>query len=498
MRKIIYRLACIAFCALTMYGCSKWLDVQPTDRQTEAQTYSSVNGFYSAMNGIYTRLNSKYSYGEHLSYNMIEILAKRFVIANPKNEVGTAFQAYTYADEKAAEVIQGIWETNYNIILNCNLVLSNAEVKKSMLGEKDYSIIKGEMLALRAFIHFDMLRLFGPVYRIKPDTKAIPYNTSSDGTVSPTLTAKEVLMDHILVDIAAAEQLLQKYDPVITDGAMAEKIESDLTIYSDANTYKYRQLRFNYYALLTLKARAQLYAGEKAAALATAKSVIESENVAKHFPAVNSSLIIGNINPDRMFTSEAFFGMYNKERNLIDRYTFDPETAGNNLLQPRQNYVQSTLFSNMAADYRLVSQWVTPTTSGNTNKTLGKYKDINDKLLFYASFVPLVRLSEMYLIAAETEPNVADGLAHLNKLRVKMRGNVGSPLTGISSPTALDAEIMKEYIREFYGEGQLYFYFKRMNTIMLRGENNGVESFMPSFLADFYVLPLPKSETMPR
>lgn len=497
MRKIIYRFVCIALCSLVMHSCNSWLDVQPTDRQTEAQTYSSVSGFYSAMNGIYTKLNSKYSYGEHLSYNMVEILAKRFVIANSTNELGTAIQAYSYSDRKVVELLQNIWETNYNIILNCNIVLANAELKKNMLGEKDYSLIKGEMLALRAFIHFDMLRLFGPVYVLTPDNKAIPYNTFADATVSPILTAKEVIFDHILVDIAAAEELLAKHDPVITEGPLSQKIESDLAIYSDSNIYKYRQLRFNYYALLTLKARVQLYAGEKASALATAKSVITSESVANFFPSVSSSLIVSNTNPDRMFTSETFFGMYNKERNLAFRSVFDPETAGNNLLQPKKDYVQSTLFRGMAADYRLTSQWIIPSTSANTTKALAKHKDIADKLLFYSTFVPLVRLSEMYLIAAETEPVVADGLAHLNKLRVQMRGNVGAPLK-VTSASALNTEIMMEYIREFYGEGQLFFYYKRTNTPMLRGDNLGGSTDFLIGISAYYLIPLPESETSPR
>lgn len=500
MRKTIYISVCLALFSFIMHSCSDWLDVQPMDRQTETQTFGSKNGFYSAINGIYTKLNSKNSYGGHLSYDMVEILAKRYMIASSTNKVGTAFQAYSYADENTIPVIENIWETNYNIILNCNIVLKNVELQKNILTEKDYSIIKGEMLALRAFIHFDLLRLFGPIYKLNPDHKAIPYNTSYDGTVAPILSAKEILFDNILVDIKDAEVLLKNYDPVLKDGPRSEDIESDIEIYSDDNLYKYRQLRFNYFALMTLKARVELYAGENTTALTTAKSVILSEEVIKFFPPISSSLIIGNnSNPDRMFTSEVFFGMYDKERNLLNKNSFDPETAGGNLLQPRKDYIDNMLFSDMPADYRLKGQWVTPNSSSNTNKTLGKYKDIQNKLLFYATFVPLIRLSELYLIAAETEPNVADGLAHLNRLRVDMRGNIGSPLTGITTSAALDTEIMKEYTREFYGEGQLFYYYKRKN-INIPGTNNGNNSstVWSGSSSKYYVLPLPESETTPR
>ena len=37
-------------------------------------------------------------------------------------------------------------------------------------------MIIGEAMALRAFLHFDMLRLFGPVYKLHPEMESIPYN----------------------------------------------------------------------------------------------------------------------------------------------------------------------------------------------------------------------------------------------------------------------------------------------------------------------------------
>lgn len=500
MKKNICLSVCIALCSFMMHSCNNWLDIQPTDRQTEAQTYSSKAGFYSVLNGIYTKLNDSYSYGEHLSYNMIEVMAKRYVIANTDNKIGSAFVSFNYTNEHAVNVITGIWETNYNIILNCNKVLYNAELKREMLGERDYAIIKGEMLALRAFVHFDLLRLFGPIYLINPDSKAIPYNNSCDGTVSPLLSAKEIIFDNILVDIENAKLLLEKYDAVLTDGPMAEDIKSDITIYSDENIYRYRQLRFNYFALMTLKARIELYVDDKMSALATAKSVINSDIIKQHFPSINSSLIIGNnTNPDRMFTSEAFFGLYNKERNLIYKNNFDPETAGDKLLQPRSGFIETILFLNMLADYRLRGQWIDSESATNTNRTLGKFKDIQNRLLFYSTFSPLVRLSELYLIAAESEPNVADGLRYLNILRTEMRGNIGSPVTGITTVAELDQEITKEYIREFYGEGQLFFYYKRKN-MNIQGTNNGNSPATISIANSVrsYVLPLPESEITSR
>ena len=59
-------------------------------------------------------------------------------------------------------------------------------------------------------------------------------------------------------------------------------------------TLRYRQLRFNYYAVLALKARAYLYAGDKANALTAARQLLADENVAKHFPAVDPNKLLAN------------------------------------------------------------------------------------------------------------------------------------------------------------------------------------------------------------
>lgn len=40
-----------------------------------------------------------------------------------------------------------------------------------------YEIMKGEALGLRAFLHFDLLRMFGPVFAMEPQGKA---NSLSD------------------------------------------------------------------------------------------------------------------------------------------------------------------------------------------------------------------------------------------------------------------------------------------------------------------------------
>ena len=72
------------------------------------------------------------------------------------------------------------------------------------------------------------------------------------------------------------------------------------------------------------------------------------------------------------------------------------------------------------------------------------------------TMIPMLRLGEMYLIAAESQSDVlANGTSYVNTLRRNR---------GIStSLEALTPELLKyEYIRELYGEGQLFYLYKRL------------------------------------
>ena len=91
------------------------------------------------------------------------------------------------------------------------------EISTGVLNEQEKKVLTGEALALRAFLHLDMLRLFGPVYVKNPSAEAIPYNESDKVSALPILAA-DTVMGRVLRDINAAEQLLKGNDPVIEQG----------------------------------------------------------------------------------------------------------------------------------------------------------------------------------------------------------------------------------------------------------------------------------------
>ena len=475
----------VALCAM-LSGCTDWLDTQPNDKQSEEQQFSTKDGFYSAVNGVYNRMSGSNLYGKTLSYGDLDLLGQYYIVEQSNQgsyyKYLRALTNWDYTEEGVSAVLSSTWNEAYSTIMNINVVLNNIEkdaTGKKVLPQREYKMLKGEMLAARAMIHFDMLRWFGPIYSKNHEGRGIPYNDTTEPQILTMHNAKTALNDYILRDLKEAENLLAESDPVITEGPRAEYDEVNLD-----NSMRYRQLRLNYYATVLLTARAYLWGDDVDNALAEAQKLTEDAKVKGFFPAVDKAKLLGNYNdPDRMFSTESLFGYYNKNRGLIYDGTFGGSNTGTGLLIPRSGYVDGQLFgSSDAEDIRYKSQWeLGETLEGQSSMKLTKFKDINDAgknnaennkedetgvlqvQKFYGTYCSLIKLSEAYYIAAECmmrNGNLAEAWNYLNTVR-ENRG-LGSYPTTTAEKTFWNY-LTLDYIREFVGEGQKFFYFKRRN-----------------------------------
>jgi hypothetical protein len=66
-------------------------------------------------------------------------------------------------------------------------------------------------------------------------------------------------------------------------------------------------------------------------------------------------------------------------------------------------------------------------------------------------------------------------------------------LTSLSTTANFATELTREYQKEFFGEGQLFFYYKRLGTATI--DNGSATTGTITMTKDMYVLPLPESET---
>ena len=484
LTRVIYIFVIAVFTGV-LSSCSDWLDYTPKDKSTADQQFASRDGFYAAVNGVYNRLISSTLYGSNLSYGMLDVMARRYASGTNTESDYYKWANYSYTDDDFSATLSNIWSGAYAAILNANVILKYVDEQEGILSQDDVNLIKGDLLALRAFLHFDMLRLFGPVYSREPEASAIPYNDSAEGKTYEILTAKDVIFNHLIPDLNEAEKCLTEVDPVLTEGVLNENNENG------DNYMRYRQLRLNYYAVALLKARAYLWAGDMTNALTEARKITDDAKVKEFFPFVNSDKLLGNTyDPDRVFSSEILFGFYNADRDYIYTSYFDGAnlSSSSNLLQPRASYLE-TLFTN-TADYRYQSQW---SAQGNLFNFV-KYKAISydESAPFYATFMPLMHVSEAYYIASEALINT-DLSASISYLNVILKARGISELSENASAADVSNEIKLEYMKELCGEGQIFYMFKR-NYLTITGVYNGDNTSSISASTARYVVPLPTSE----
>lgn len=480
MKKIIYTM--IIACTTLFASCDSWLEVKPYDQIAEGELQKSEEGYQKMLNGIYIDLNSDALYGQTLSVEMIEVMGGAYTIGTDNSVWGNYkdLSSYQYNTEYWRNRLDQTWNKAYALILNCNKILETIDGNKNLFTDGSYYIIKGEALALRAMLHFDMLRLFGPVYSKDSDKKAIPYYTKQTNSPEPILTAQEV-MEKITTDYEDALNYLAN-DPVKTEGTMMSSTED-----GSSNFLRYRALRLNYYAVEALMARAYLYMCNKTEAFKYATDVIKTadQNI---FPFVDKNLVIGSpADPDRIFSSEVLFALTNTSRGTIHKNFFDPSRLPNYVFRMDDSMMSNLVYGGAATtggyqdDYRYRACWM----ATGSNRYFYKYSDMVANGSIQNTMIPMVRLGEMFLIAAESQSgDLKAGVQYVNALRRNR---------GVANLTTLTPDLLKyEYIRELYGEGQLFFLYKRLNSDII---TSATSSKNPKASDLIFVVPLPDTET---
>ena len=472
----------ILACSTMMVSCDSWLEVKPYDKISEGELQKSEEGYQKMLNGIYIDLNSDALYGQSLSVEMIEVMGGAYAIGTDNSVWGNYkdLSNYQYGTEYWRNRLDQTWNKAYALILNCNKILENIDQNQDLFTGGNYYAVKGEALALRAMLHFDMLRLFGPVYAKDSDKKAIPYYNKQTNSPEPILTAKEVA-EKVVADLEEARILLAN-DPVKSRGALMSGSQD-----GTSNFMRYRALRLNYYAVEALLARVNLYMGNKTEAFKYATDVIKTADQGI-FPFVDKSLVIGSpADPDRIFSSEVLFALTNTSRSKIHKNFYDPSRLPNYVFRMDDNLMSNIVYGGAATtggyqdDYRYRANWI----ATGSNRYFYKYSDMVANGSIQNTMIPMIRLGEMFLIAAESQSdNLANGVQYVNALRRNR---------GVANLQTLTPDLLKyEYIRELYGEGQLFYLYKRLNSDIITSSNANKN---PKASDLIFVVPLPDSET---
>lgn len=449
--------------SMVLTGCNKYLDVSPKSSLSENQLFESEVGFQQALTGVYAQLAARELYGDNLTMGFVSALAQNYAVSGT-NAPFVATRALNYTSAEVTTYTNATWSAAYNAIAGANKIIANTESRRSVLSDYNYKQIKGEALALRAFLHFEVLRLFGPEYTAGATSKAVPYKTKADEYAEvPSTTAQVVTL--ALQDLTAAAALLKNTDPVLSNSPN-------------------RRIRLNYYAVKALEARIRIYAGDKEGAFTAAQEVV---NTGK-FPFVTASAASATAGTrDRLYLTEMVFCL--RARNIYDwaeesYFRFNGSTSMK-LTRSAANF--ATLYETAnggSTDFRFLYRIEQDGGAPFPSKFWQTYQYNTMDSSRLDQLVPAIRLSEMYYILAETASTPAEGVTYLNIVR---KNRALPELAATITAVNLTKEITKEYQKEFYAEGQLFFYYKRMKIVRMQFMNTDIPLTK-------YVLPIPDSE----
>lgn len=476
MNKIYKSIILSATLALGLTSCNDWLDVAPKSQLEEKDLFSRETGYNDQLVGVYSQMCNTSMYGLQETVGFAEILSQNYNI-NSNSTTWRYVRDYDYSNTNVEAILAGIWKGNYSCIANLNILLENIE-KRSVLTSHLDSLYRGEAIGLRAFLHLELMRYFAAAPSMSTTANGVPYVTQYGTQVVGQKSVGET-MQLIINDLETAYRLL-KADIVCPESPKYE---------ADTNDSKSRMFRFNYYACCATLARAYLYNGDKANALKYAQEVIDVNNAETQtnyaFSWVHYSVAQTTNKNDWQpsFYTEMIFRLANNDwEENGNKYLH--AAMGADALSPTYDFAQEVyeLNAGLGSDLRL--KWCFE--QDGADKMLSKLWYVDGRAA--NGYLPLIRMTESYLIAAEcladTDPVKAIG--YINDIRTN-RGLSSFLLSEELTSEQIKNEVYKEYRKEFLGEGQLFFYYKRLNATDIPGSSTKGSKAV-------YVMPIPSND----
>lgn len=469
----------VLFLGWSFSSCNGWLDVTPETEKEEKEMFKTVTGFKDALISCYIKLNDFNLYGRRLTITDIEFMAQHWSWEESNYTNQRELKNFNYEAEYSKSFFKAVYKGLYNTIAQANIILKNMSMHKNMIKDEQIrAIIEGEALAIRAFCHLDILRLFGQMPQNPVKTVMLPYAKTVSSEQIPYYSFSE-FVNLILQDLDAAEALFDNNDPLF---------EYSYTGLNDFFSMKDsflggRRFRFNYYAVKALKARLYMYIGEKEKAYTFALEIINAQNKYNK----NVLTLAGKEDFEKAnytLPSECILALSNSA--LLDLFS----SSANRLFLTEKQFTQD-LFAGQSVTYNNRTKlWDRTAVDGVVKPILKKYDQPKSSenidisvLATEKQVIPLIRLSEMYLIAMECAPTLSDA----NRFYVEyMRAR--EVMAAALTQEQLMTEILREYRREFFAEGQMFYTYKRLGiTKMLWKSDREVGEHD-------YVIPLPSTE----
>ncbi len=467
--------------ALATASCKKVLNVTPEYALDGSQIFTSLTDYDYSLTGAYSLLRQNGYYGNGATAtgawsSLPDMLGDDLVQTNEDYNTFSRLSNYTFTTTD--NTLSTAWTAAYSVITQANITLRGIDKYQSGNAQK-VNRIKGQALALRAMVHFDLLRYWGSDFDRNSTGLGIPYITEVNAFAKPTRLSVKETYDRIFADLTAAETLLADVDAPINSAT--SKANIDLT------------------AVRALLARVYLYSKNYTQAEAYATQVITATPLA-------SAANFANIWKDGSQAEVIFALVYSNVSEGNPNANVHTASLNRNNYRPTAGFIN--LFTDKAADLRysayvasrntgagaaIVTDPISTITRKIVNKYIGKGTSIDNVVNWKA-----LRTGEMYLIRAEAramqQGKEAMALADLNSLRAARISNYTA--VSLSGQALLDA-IFTERRKELFAEGHRWFDLKRTTRTINRTDTFGAAAGLQSVLtpaSKVWVFPIPQGE----
>ena len=434
---------------LSLASCEKsFLELKPPTSLTPEFALATEADLQVALRGAYAGLKSTALYGRSLMV-LGDMMADNTYQSALNTNRYTNFNLYNYLVTDGD--VAGLWNASYTVILRANNIINSPIADNANIQQ-----IKGEAYAIRALAYFNLVRYFGSPYTLDPSKLGVPIITTYQADLKPERAKIADVYTLINKDLTQAYTLMTKFT---------------------------NSSQFSKYSAKALQAKVYLAMGDKTNAKTAALDVITNSG----FTAISSAAHTGywaGVAPrtDKVETllEISFDAVAN---NAFDALSYIYLQSGNygDMLCSSELY---DLFE--TADIRK-SLYATGIRGGLASVFVNKYSSFTGD----HSDTKVIRMSEMYLIAAEASypSNTADALKYVNEVTSR-RGATAIA----SSGSALLEAIITERRKELAFEGERYLDMQRLQRNIVRSKNYPAAALSIDFTNYRRIMPIPQGE----
>lgn len=448
-----------AILAASLSSCvNDWLDVAPSDGTDADAALTSSSDLAAARTGMYAALKG--------NSNLVDYYGQQFFVYGDVhagddyqyNNIGGSNRASFYYDmnyQTASEFSSSTsssnvaWKSPYIVIGRANRIIAAAEggaLSDAAEAKATIDQYAAEAKVLRALAHFDLVRIYGKPYTEDQGASlGVPLVTGVlESNAKPARSTVAEVYTQVVKDLTEA----------ISSNALATETEPGYV---------------SVWGAKAILSRVYLNMGDYANALSVAEDIIKNSGAAlwtrdQYFKAwdastPNESEFLFRLNVAGSTDNNDLNGIGNLQqregykemvatKKFVDMLTSDPKDVRNDMFLP------ATAAKEVA-------------TYGTNKVFLNKLRGQNDNLR-NVTIVPIIRLSEVYLTAAECAFRNNDktkAVEYLNDL-VKNRTTTVASLATVDNITL--ERILIERRKELIGEGQRYFDALRNNETITR------------------------------